>query len=323
MSGTPLFSGVILQGLSQQYRISDPASPQIAEAAWLASPCSQCAQSPCCRNLPLCNLPVETRADLEVAEHLLCHDNIVIGLKESGEWTVFYTARCRFLDERTSKCRIHGTEAQPEVCSSYDPHRCWYRRVFAATASGEMIRLNERRVRRIIELTVFDDREAVYRAPGWERLLPELAEIPLTVAPAGSRPARDPAGDRFEGVRSGEADDPSDVLVFPPGRPTKRKHFDLIRFRLGFPGVELWMEGVVWQFAVAAPARPEAALVVSSCRDRMSAARLPFHAEQRSEAQPIVKVGLGDLDRLINATRFDSKDTIVEYPDVVSLFAPA
>lgn len=224
----PLFSGSL--------------QPATGAEEWSSSPCSRCGGAPCCRNVPMMTLQVRNDRDLASAEHLASHQNIEIGIRESGEWIVFYTVACRFLDPVSAMCKIHGTNAQPDLCKRYDAHTCWYRRVFVQPSdqpNAEMLRLNATRVRRLRELVLFDDRGEIYRVPDWELLQREFVGLPLDAHATATA---------HVGRRE-------DILLFPPGRPLHRRHLDLIRFRLGFPGVSLRIDGDSWQFALAAPLR--------------------------------------------------------------------
>lgn len=240
---------------------------------------------------------------METARHLLEHSNINIGLRENGEWTVFYSATCRFLDPSTSKCTIHGTARQPQICKDYRADRCWYRRTFAAATTNEMIFLSRSRVSRLIEMCIFDDCDEIYRVPDWERMSKELAGVDARALPAAALPA--PGG-------ASVAPDPRDLLLFPPGRPTHLRHLDLIRFRLGFPGVSLRIAGDEWAFAAVAPR-----IDCGPRCDGISQYHVP--SEPAADAGEPYYVTLEGLPQLIDELTVDEEGAIISGPRRPSL----
>ncbi len=234
-----------------------------------------------------------------MARDLLGHENVEIGIKDDGVWTVFYTRTCSRLDPVTSKCTVHGTEIQPDICRDYSSHQCWYRRVFSTTLSAGMIRLNRRRLDRILTSVTFDHQDCIDRVPDWDWIMRELAEIPLeldAVELAAAAPQSAPPSPRPVGVER------ETRLVFPPGKPRKLSHFDLMRFRLGFPGVSLGISNGGWYFVVDAPAREETT--------HMSEYHLP-----EPDSDSLVIVNSGELSILRDLCTIDETGTIVIYPE--------
>jgi len=221
------------------------------DAAWRASPCFSCMTSPCCTHVPLYRFRAETKQDIEYARRLLRHEMFEIGIYDSGWWMVYYLAPCRFLNLSNSKCLIHGTPHQPKVCRDYSPIRCWYKRVFTTTDSPDFIRLDQRRIERLARLVRFDNEDRLADVPEWEALLRELAPIPPAdgarpgkIEPQGISPVPSPAG--IIGSMH------TTQFLFPLRTPTRAEDLDLLRFRLGFPGVAVGRSRGGWLLVISA-----------------------------------------------------------------------
>lgn len=278
------------------------AGQQTSDRSWLESPCSRCHQSPCCRNLPVTNLPIRTVHDLAVARDLLGHENIEIGLKEDGVWTLFYTRSCRFLDPASARCTIHGSDRQPTICKQYDAQRCWYRGVFASTLSSAMIRLNQKRLEWILDRVDCDESGEIRGVPDWDLMMRKLAEIPLAMAAQTVRITGLTSREEVTGADSKTVRE----LAFPPGRPRRIGHFDLIRFRLGFPGVSLGITGDEWYFLLDAaplPGGPAAGAHVAE-----------YHLSPEAASECVV-VGYADSDTLFSLCTTDGNGRISGYPE--------
>ena len=146
---------------------------------WDSSPCSSCPSSPCCTRLPLRRFHIENRSDFDLAMRIVRHPRIEIGLYDSGWWMAYYLAPCRFLDPLSSKCLVHDTPAQPAICKSYSPVRCWYKRVFEQGVTPDFIRFDLPRLRALESMISFDERGELSSVPAWEALQERLAAIPL------------------------------------------------------------------------------------------------------------------------------------------------
>lgn len=276
-------------------RVAPPDGPDPADAEWLKSPCSTCSTSPCCTHLPVYRFRMENRKHAEFAVELLRHERIEIGLYESGWWMVYYQAPCRFLDLENSKCTVHGTPRKPQICASYSPVRCWYRRVFAADISPDFIRFDLARFQRLAALLRYDESGGVESAPEWEEMLALFSDLPLpdagkgvhripvgapdaalvhsaprALAPAGVSPVPaqlDPLGvvslnlaDQtsprvLPSVADGagvalESPTPTTQLIFPMRTPERPQDFDLLKFRLGFPGVRVGISEAGWVLVI-------------------------------------------------------------------------
>jgi hypothetical protein len=231
---------------------SDPTRLQVSETIfidtpdWLASPCSSCGTF-CCSNLPLCDLLIETRNDLLYLADICWFEGMVPVLKQDGQWRLFYNADCRFLHKPTAKCTIHNTPEQSNICKTYPPDRCWYRKAFASAETDLLLRFNGARIERMITLCRFGDDGEILEAPGWEMLQKEFSGLPFFPTSVPASPERMvQAEKRTRGRERGP------LFLFPPGKPQKPEHFDLLRFRLGFPGVVLLTSFTLWCFALPA-----------------------------------------------------------------------
>jgi len=206
-----------------------------AEESWFASPCFSCPDSPCCNTLPVYRPVIETRSDLDYALRLLDYRGIELGLYDSGKWMVYLTSPCRFLDRYSSKCMIHNAPEQPRLCAEYSPHQCWCRSVYARGGSRNFLRFNRERLERILTLVTYHPSGEIDGVPDWEQMIGAVAPIPIdskrTDACPGVEPVTGPGA-------PGRLIDPCRGLLFPMVLPKSRPDLDLLRFRLGFPGVE-------------------------------------------------------------------------------------
>ncbi|NQT59443.1 MAG: hypothetical protein HQ557_10735 [Bacteroidetes bacterium] len=208
---------------------------------WLDSPCSTCGGTYCCSYLPLCDLTVETHSEMLLAADLCWFEGMVPILMDNGQWRLYYHSDCRFLDKQTLKCSIHDTPEQTGICRTYSPHSCWYKKAFATAETDLLIRFNGARLEKLIAMTVFDEEGIVLDTPSWDDIQRELREIPYTQAAIS---AHQQIMEHVVQVKS--------VFLLPPGRPQKPDHLDLIKFRLGFPGMMVMISASLWCFALPA-----------------------------------------------------------------------
>jgi hypothetical protein len=231
-------------GKQHARRIIVPRTIYLETSDWTASPCYGCGTY-CCSHLPLCDLSIETRTDLMKAADLCRFEGMVPVLKQDGQWRLFYHADCRYLHRPTAKCIIHNTPQQSHICRDYPAARCWYRKAFETPETDHLLRFNRARLERLTALCDFDERGAIVSVPEWDRLKQELASIPYDSAPA-SRRKMETAADSAHPSRQPQ------LLLFPPGKPERAQHFDLLRFRLGFPGALMLKSFSLWCFALPA-----------------------------------------------------------------------
>lgn len=265
--------------------VSDGARLTLADAR--RSPCLSCSTSPCCTHLPVHSFRMTTLADLDHALYLLNFDAIRLGLAASGEWSVYYARPCRHLDPRDATCTVHGTDRQPNICVTYNPYQCWYRRVFDAPVE-DFVWFDRARLERLAAEVTFDDLRTIVEVPSWEQLVAEAAPpppdprtapaptgvaatavttaVPLTLGPTRRRddPAPAPAAARpddfrtFDALRTpceGCAAYCCTTLVFPKPVPTTNVHLDHWRFTLGFPGVQVGIGDDGWSLVLETTCR--------------------------------------------------------------------
>jgi len=177
---------------------------------------------------------------------LSCFDGVFPAMKESGEWIIYLGRKCGHLDEAGEKCTIHMDSDQSLICRSYDSHSCWYRGAFTPKrrrmllpfCTEGLIRLEKRY--KLIE-------NRFKKAVNWDELCDSAGEYGQNT-PESEGDVCDfavPLSLPFNNCRGEQ------FLFFPPyKRPEYRSHFELISFRLGFPGVYLVMTDSVWAFLV-------------------------------------------------------------------------
>ena len=230
-----------------------PGGLEVRQDPWRESPCSSCARSLCCRYLPLAHLRLESPADFINLALASCYDGLFPALKESGEWTVFLGRACRFLDGAAGTCSIHGSPRQNMVCKTYDARRCWYVRAFSDERrttlipfSTEMLLWFERRyglMERRFDADI-DRTELREAARAFDNAASEGETRDFATPGTPGLSFRKSRAERF--------------LFFPPhGRPEHRNHFELLSFRLGFPGVSLAVADSHWAFLAEVPLRAD------------------------------------------------------------------
>lgn len=252
----------------------------------LASPCASCSTTPCCTHLPLHNFRVSTLGDLNYAGYLLNFAHIRLAIGRSGEWSVYYSYPCRYLDTVSAQCTIHDTPEQPRICVNYNPYGCWYRKTFASADSSEIVLMDRARFARLAEMLQFDEHQRLIDAPDFDTVRDALAGILVgaddDTAPEIATPPKPDAA--FDGwIAELQADPPAqappepladaevvmsasetrsvspctdcsapccETLVFPQGVPSAASGFDWFRFCLGYPGIELSIGPDQWSLVV-------------------------------------------------------------------------
>ncbi len=246
-------------------------------AAAMESPCATCDTAPCCSHLPLPGFPIENLMQFDHARYLLGFDGMELGLSADGEWSVFYTRACRFLDPADNGCTLHGTDAQPRICQHYNPYQCWYKRALVDIVSPEHLRIDRRRFAVLSEYVRFDEHRQLIGVPTWEALHELFAELPVDVEPSAPIPV-DTTRDAWVAIALSGGIDAGRVsavappaaggdrcatceahccthLQFPIDPPTTVSSVDYLRFALGFPGVEVGIAPDGWSLIVRTSCR--------------------------------------------------------------------
>jgi hypothetical protein len=216
---------------------------------------------------------MNTLLDLDNAFYLLNFENIELGIRSSGGWTVHYRYPCRFLNRDDFSCTVHGTAEQPNVCVHYNPYSCWYKRVMTASVSDEFLRIDRARLTFIADRLTFDEQRNILDVPSWEAMIQGFAQlaVPSTAEFGQPPPIDDPASRAWESQILGHPgaersssqtyayaaaalQHPCDgcsaycckTLLFPRDAPTRTSDVDYLRFLLGFPGIELGISDKGW-----------------------------------------------------------------------------
>jgi len=231
-----------------------PADYKIKQEAWPDSPCSSCFGSPCCGHLPLTHLSFRSRTDFLALAMLACFRNIILGQKETGEWTIYYHQNCMFLDTHFFRCTIHGLDTQSVICKSYDAHTCWYRPAFSDTRNRTLILFDLPRLLWLEKHTRFLRDGTVIGQPSRTRMIMAFNAMPLSTE---TRMAQKVPALR-KNLLPFYRHDAQRFLFFPPfEKPTNAVHYELIRFRLGFPGVHLAVADNSWAYLICTQLRRE------------------------------------------------------------------
>ncbi len=179
---------------------------------------------------------------------LSCFDSIFPALKESGEWIIYLGRKCGHLDEAGAKCSIHMSSEQSLICKAYDASSCWYRGAFNPKRRRTLLPFcTEGLIRLEKRYELIENR--FKRAVNWDELCDSAGEYCQNTPESGGDVCDSavPLSIPFNKCRDGQ------FLFFPPyKRPEYRSHFELISFRLGFPGVYLVMTDSVWAFFINA-----------------------------------------------------------------------
>ena len=227
-------------------KISSAGDLVIRQEKWHESPCSACPDAPCCGNLPLAPLTLNRQSDFISLILASCYEGIYPALKRSGGWTVYLGRNCSYLDRLEGKCSIHKAPDQSLICKSYNAHGCWYIDAFSREKFSTMIPFNT-------DMLIWFEKRYNLIGSGFNAEM-DWEELCL-VAYDYRREARDlntPGPEPWKGYtlpfKKSKADS---FLFFPPyRRPDKLNHFELISFRLGFPGVCLAITDTCWAYMV-------------------------------------------------------------------------
>ena len=227
-------------------KISYNRDLKIKQDLWQESPCSRCAGSPCCRNLPLAPVRLNSQSDFINLLLISSYHGVYPALKQSGEWTIYLGRDCRFLDPGTGKCSIHKETHQSLICKTYDAHNCWYTDAFCSENYSTMVPFDTER------MIWFEKRYGLIKNRfeteiDWEDLCSEAIRSPWVPDGSDSGIISPWSSNRlaFKKSRSDQ------FLFLPPYKlPETRSHFELLSFRLGFPGIALAITDTCWSFLV-------------------------------------------------------------------------
>lgn len=316
------------------------------------NPCLTCSTSPCCRYLPLGSFPVDSLADLDYAAYLLNFDDIEVGISAEGSWSAYYRQPCRFLDQSGGGCTLHGRPEKPHICVQYNPYSCWYRPALTGPEGDNYLRVDRRRLDRVLTLVAFDEARALVEVPTWEELVDAFSDLPIAaITDVGPPPPPDGTFDAWRDVVLLDAPartlprpaDPALVqedpcngcgahcctsIVFPVASPTSASSLDYLRFALGFPGTELVISGDTWSLAVRARCRHLAGgrCSIFGAPERplrcqfLDAWTCSFKAAfEEARPEHVLRVRLEEFPALLGAFRLDGGGNVVDPPDAAGM----
>ncbi len=249
---------------------STPVSLTFKQA--MHSPCLSCKASPCCTHLLLRKFSIEDLGDVDYVLYVSNFTGILLDVDAGGNFRVYLSQACGFLDDE-GLCKVHGTPAQPSICSHYNAHACRYRFAMTADLNPAQPLLDARRARWYAEQVTFDETRHVVDLPDWDKLLEAFATMPLDRTRAPIPPENSAQAEWRQIVLSGRTAattyddlhfhdravlDPCNGcaayccsnLVFPRQIPTDASEFDFFRYCLGFPSVELSIAEESWTVVV-------------------------------------------------------------------------
>ncbi len=218
----------------------------IRQDLWQESPCSACFNTPCCRNLPLAPLKLDRQSDFVNLILSSCYEGIFPALRKSGDWTVYLSRDCSFLDKSLGKCSIHKSPGQSLICKSYDAHKCWYVDAFNHEKYTTMIPFNT-------SMMIWLEKKFNFIQHGFDIRMDwnELCESSFNYK---SIVSGQNASDVFPWISrtlSFKKSREEKFIFLPPyKRPEHKNHFELLSFRLSFPGVYLAVADNCWAYMV-------------------------------------------------------------------------
>lgn len=247
----------------------------------LESPCASCKTAPCCTHLPLHTFKMTNVIELDHALYLLNFHHIELGVSASGEWSVYYSYPCRYLNRKNMQCTVHNTAQQPQICVHYNPYNCWYKRAFFAGESEEFVRIDLARMQFLLNHIEFNEQRQITSVPAWEDLISlmqqfadhqkepppeptyedeafsawETAVLHPTDTPPTNGNGQYYAHEQLTSPCTGCAAHCCKTLIFPQGAPVHISNLDYYRFCLGFPGIELGIADDAWSLIVKTTCR--------------------------------------------------------------------
>ncbi|AHC13922.1 hypothetical protein [Salinispira pacifica] len=190
--------------------------------------------------MPVSSLDAESPEDFSRLGSLAEEPNYLVTMRAKGGLTLYYRSDCRFLDSLSGQCRIHNSEQQPQECKDYLASKCWYTHSFASRINSLQIQLSPSRIAALRDASIFDDTNRLYRTPPWERSMEIMRELKGPGQPCPPTLTEMPS--RFSGLEN-------HLLMELPETITP-KHRDLMKFRLGFPGIWVVGDGSRWAYAL-------------------------------------------------------------------------
>lgn len=211
-----------------------------SNAGWQHSPCSLCSSTACCKNMPVSSLDAEFLKDFSLLTNLSEEPNLLVSMRAKGGLTLYYRSNCRFLDSLSGQCRIHNSDQQPQECKDYLASKCWYTHSFTSQINSLQIQLSPSRIEALRDASIFNEKDRLYRTPAWDRSMEMMTD--LEGPGESSPPALTDISDLFPGI--------GEYLLMEIPAAITGKHRDLMKFRLGFPGIWVVGDGKRWAYAI-------------------------------------------------------------------------
>lgn len=219
---------------------------KIRQDIWDESPCSKCSTIHCCENLPLAPLLLNSQKDFVSLILTSSYNGIIPVLKKTGQWTFYLKRDCNYLGKPEGQCTIHKASHQSLICKSYNAHTCWYKEAFSTEKFSTMIRFNTEMIMwyekryKLIENKFDAD-------INWEELCTAAYNYRMNRVDINLKTYK-PYKSFTLSFKKSRSDQ---FLFLPPyNRPENKNHFELLSFRLGFPGIYLAITDSCWSFMI-------------------------------------------------------------------------
>ncbi len=224
-----------------------PAGTRSASAALVDNPCLSCELTACCWYAKLESLPTRSAFDFDYMRYLLNFADLEIMLQPKANWSLYLRRPCSKMDPESRKCTIRGTQAHPKVCTHYDPHNCWYKRTLSGEQRRHAVRLDHRRLAKVLELVQIDEYGDAASVPSYEQVRNHLGD-------SYGREGADHSFDDSVPFSSLEDSEPVRIDQSPcqtcpaaccrtvriaKKTPVSFGEFDYFRYITGFPGVSV------------------------------------------------------------------------------------
>ncbi len=127
-------------------------------------PCQGCV-APCCSTVTVFEMTPRTFRDVDYLGYVLGFDRLELIWLSSGAVEITYRALCRHLERATSRCKVHGTPQQPDLCRDYDATSCEYKSQFLGSATSDSVRVSAARFSEVAALFSYDPGGQIVDAP--------------------------------------------------------------------------------------------------------------------------------------------------------------
>jgi hypothetical protein len=126
--------------------------------------------------------PPRTFSDLDYVRYSLLFPNTEFLISSEGTWTLVRWQDCSALKSDTCTCTLQGTVAKPRICTTFNPHNCWYKRNLVTSSPPDLYRLDLARFEVWVKEIVLDDSGTIVAVPSFEEAQALLKEIAVQPA---------------------------------------------------------------------------------------------------------------------------------------------